>query len=154
MPPYNMEFKDLKIGNSVYILESAGTFRKINTYNIGTVVEVGTPYDDNSFNNPYLANVLKKKVVDITISCEGVQKKLTVGADKTSITDPNIGLTVSTSKDELVAQLQTQCKEYEDRIAAIELYKEEAAKCKRILNQLKNVSPPVEDTPVDTIKVS
>jgi len=32
-----MEFKDLNIGNNIYILESAGTFRKVNTYNIGTV---------------------------------------------------------------------------------------------------------------------
>lgn len=149
-----MEFKDLKTGNNVYILESAGTFRKINTYNIGTVIDVSAPYDDNSINNPYLANILKKKVVDITISCEGVQKKLTVGADKTNITDPNIGLTISTSKDELVTQLQTQCKEYEDKIAAIELYKEEVAKCKRILNQLKDVSPQTEEVSTDTIKVS
>jgi hypothetical protein len=36
-----MEFKDLKIGDCVYILENAGTFRKINTYNIGTIVHVG-----------------------------------------------------------------------------------------------------------------
>lgn len=100
-----MEFKDLKIGNSVYILENAGTFRKINTYNIGTVVQVTQPYDDTTINNPYLANTLKKKVIDITISCEGIQKKLTVGADKTTITDPSIGLTISTSKDELVTQL-------------------------------------------------
>lgn len=135
-----MEFKDLKIGNSVYILENAGTFRKINTYNIGTVVQVTQPYDDTTINNPYLANTLKKKVIDITISCEGVQKKLTVGADKTTITDPSIGLTISTSKDELVTQLQTQYKEYQDKIQAIEFYKEEANKCKRILDQLKKFS--------------
>nr|DAE43805.1 MAG TPA: Protein of unknown function (DUF3104) [Caudoviricetes sp.] len=35
-----MEFKDLKIGDTVYILESIGTFRKITTYNIGQVVNV------------------------------------------------------------------------------------------------------------------
>lgn len=152
-----MEFKDLKIGNSVYILENAGTFRKINTYNIGTVVQVTQPYDDTTINNPYLANTLKKKVIDITISCEGVQKKLTVGADKTTITDPSIGLTISTSKDELVTQLQTQYKEYQDKIQAIEFYKEEANKCKRILDQLKNSQQSTDNntvTTADTIKVS
>ena len=152
-----MEFKDLKIGNSVYILENAGTFRKINTYNIGTVVQVTQPYDDTTISNPYLANTLKKKVIDITISCEGIQKKLTVGADKTTITDPSIGLTISTSKDELVTQLQTQYKEYQDKIQAIEFYKEEANKCKRILDQLKNSQQSTDNntvTTADTIKVS
>lgn len=152
-----MEFKDLKIGNSVYILENAGTFRKINTYNIGTVVQVTQPYDDATINNPYLANTLKKKVIDITISCEGIQKKLTVGADKTTITDPSIGLTISTSKDELVTQLQTQYKEYQDKIQAIEFYKEEANKCKRILEQLKNSQQSTDNdtvTTADIIKVS
>ena len=152
-----MEFKDLKIGNSVYILENAGTFRKINTYNIGTVVQVTQPYDDTTISNPYLANTLKKKVIDITISCEGIQKKLTVGADKITITDPSIGLTISTSKDELVTQLQTQYKEYQDKIQAIEFYKEEANKCKRILDQLKNSQQSTDNntvTTADIIKVS
>jgi len=83
-------------------LENTGTFRKITTYNIGTVVSVTTPYDDNSMNNQYLSQMLKTKLVDINISCEGVQKKITVGASKTTITDNTIGLTISTSKDDLV----------------------------------------------------
>lgn len=152
-----MEFKDLKIGNSVYILESAGTFRKVNTYNIGTVVQITPPYDDTSLQNPYLSTQLRKKVVDITISCEGIQKKITVGADKATITDSSIGLTISTSKDELITQIQAQCKEYEDKIAAIELYREEAAKCRRILNQLKDTPIVSKEEPVtttDIIKVS
>jgi hypothetical protein len=32
-----MVFKDLKVGDNVFILENAGTFRKVNTYNVGTV---------------------------------------------------------------------------------------------------------------------
>ena len=32
-----MLFKDLKVGDNVFILENAGTFRKINTYNVGTI---------------------------------------------------------------------------------------------------------------------
>jgi hypothetical protein len=42
--------------------------------------------------------MFKKKKVDITISCEGVTKKLTVDADKDVITDSSLGLTVSTTK--------------------------------------------------------
>ena len=118
-----MMFKDLKIGDSVYILENAGTFRKITTYNIGTVLQITPPYDDTSINNQYLSTILKKKLVDVTISCDGVQKKLTVGADKSTITDTTIGLTVSTDKEDLINQITAQCKEYESKIASIETYK-------------------------------
>ena len=152
-----MEFKDLKIGDQVYILENTGTFRKITTYNIGTVVSVTTPYDDNSINNQYLSQMLKTKLVDINISCEGVQKKITVGASKTTITDNTIGLTISTSKDELVKQLNDQCKEYQAKIAQIDNYKEELEKCKRILNSLNGTKEDaiVQNTNTEeTIKVS
>lgn len=152
-----MEFKDLKIGDQVYILENTGTFRKITTYNIGTVVSVTTPYDDNSMNNQYLSQMLKTKLVDINISCEGVQKKITVGASKTTITDNTIGLTISTSKDELVKQLNDQCKEYQAKIAQIDNYKEELEKCKRILNSLNGTKEDVivqNTNTEETIKVS
>ena len=119
-----MSFKDLKIGDNVFILENAGTFRKINTYNIGTITWISQPYDDMTSTNPYMSQQTRKKLIDITITCEGVQKKLTVGADKTTITDNVIGLTVSTDKNELVTQVNNQCKEYEQKIKAIESYKQ------------------------------
>lgn len=133
-----MEFKDLKVGDPIFILENAGTFRKTTTYNIGQVIDVSAPYDDNTMNNQYLSQMLKKKLVDVNISCEGVQKKLTVGADKTIITDSTIGLTVSTDKQQLIALVNTQYKEYEAKIASIERYREEIDKCKNILNQLND----------------
>lgn len=146
------EFKDLKIGDQVYILENAGTFKKIVTFNIGTVSNISQPYDDTSFNNQYLTQLLKNKLVDITITCDGVQKKLTVGANKSNITDSTIGLTVSTSKDELVTQITQQCKEWEGKIAQIENYQQELEKCRRMLEQLNNgISTCKQD---DVIKVS
>lgn len=154
-----MEFKDLKIGDTVYILESIGTFRKITTYNIGQVVNVTQLYDDNALGNQYLQQMLKKKLVDITISCEGIQKKLTVSADKTTITDNAIGLTVSTNKQELITLVESQYKECQAKILSIELYKNEAEKCKRILSQLQeepNKEHPVQESTqsVSLIKVS
>lgn len=145
------EFKDLKIGDQVYILENTGTFKKIVTFNIGTVSNISQPYDDTSFNNQYLTQLLKNKLVDITITCDGVQKKLTVGANKSNITDSTIGLTVSTSKDELVTQITQQCKEWEGKIAQIENYQQELDKCRRMLEQLNNNTPTCQD---DVIKVS
>lgn len=146
-----MMFKDLKVGDNVFILENAGTFRKVNTYNIGTITQVGQPYDDMTNVNPYMSQSARKKLIDITITCEGVQKKLTVGADRTTITDNVIGLTVSTDKQELVAQVNNQCREYEQKIKAIEGYKVELRKCHELLDLLGD--KPVQHND-ETIKVS
>ena len=147
-----MVFKDLKIGDNVFILENAGTFRKINTYNIGTITHVSQPYDDMTNVNPYMNSTLRKKLIDITITCEGVQKKLTVGADRTTITDNVIGLTVSTNKDELVNQVTNQNREYESKIKAIESYREELRKCQDLLGLLED--KPIQHNDIETIKVS
>lgn len=147
-----MMFKDLKIGDSVFILENAGTFRKINTYNVGTITQIGQPYDDMTNVNPYMNQNNRRKLIDITITCEGVQKKLTVGADKTTITDNVIGLTVSTDKAELVTQVTNQCKEYEQKIKAIEGYRIELRKCHELLDLLGDKS--VQQDNIETIKVS
>lgn len=147
-----MMFKDLKIGDSVFILENAGTFRKINTYNVGTITQIGQPYDDMTNVNPYMNQNNRRKLIDITITCEGVQKKLTVGADKTTITDNVIGLTVSIDKQELVAQVTNQCKEYEQKIKAIEGYRVELRKCHELLDLLGDKS--VQQDNIETIKVS
>lgn len=145
-----MMFKDLKVGDNVFILENAGTFRKVNTYNIGAITQIGSVYDDMTNITPYNATQPRRKLIDITISCEGVSKKLTVGADKATITDNLIGLTVSTDKSELITQVTNQCREYEQKIKAIEAYKEELRKCQDLLGLL-NDKPVLND---DTIKVS
>ena len=148
-----MLFKDLKVGDNVFILENAGTFRKINTYNVGTITQISPPYDDMSNANPYMSQAARRKLIDITITCEGVQKKLTVGADKATITDNIIGLTVSTDKQELVTQVTNQCREYEQKIKAIESYRQELRKCQDLLGLL-NDKPQVHNDSTETIKVS
>lgn len=148
-----MEFKDLKIGDSVYILENVGTFRKVTSFNIGTIVNISQPYDEVNNSNPYLNQLLKNKLIDITVTCEGIQKKLTVGANKSNITDNSIGLTISTSNEELISQIKQQCKEWEGKIAQIENYQRELDKCKQVLNQLKGENVVEYDTN-GTIKVN
>ena len=148
-----MEFKDLKIGDSVYILENVGTFRKVTSFNIGTIVNISQPYDEVNNSNPYLNPSLKNKLIDITVTCEGTQKKLTVGANKSNITDNSIGLTISTSNEELISQIKQQCKEWEGKIAQIENYQRELDKCKQVLNQLKGENVVEYDTN-GTIKVN
>lgn len=150
----NMEFKDLKIGDNIYILESVGTFNKVNNYNIGTITLIGQPYDDTSLDNPYISNMFKKKKVDITISCEGVSKKITVDADKDVITDNTLGLTISTSKQQLVSQIQTWYKDCQSKLAAMQRYKEEATKYQQMLQQLKGETENQNNnTTTDIIKV-
>lgn len=148
-----MEFKDLKIGDSVYILENVGTFRKVTSFNMGTIVNISQPYDEVNNSNPYLNQLLKNKLIDITVTCEGTQKKLTVGANKSNITDNSIGLTISTSNEELISQIKQQCKEWEGKIAQIENYQRELDKCKQVLNQLKGENVVEYDTN-GTIKVN
>lgn len=138
-----MEFKDIKIGDTVHILESCGTFRKIISYNIGSVIGVGLPYDDNT--NPYLGQQFRKKLIDITISCEGISKKLSVDANKNIITDSSIGLTIATNKEDLIILVDTQLKDCEAKIQSIQIYKEEADKCRRILDQLNNTNTPTKE---------
>ena len=147
-----MMFKDLKIGDNVFILENAGTFRKVNTYNVGTITQIGQQYDDMTNTNPYMSQNMRRKLIDITITCEGVQKKLTVGADKSTITDNIIGLTVSTDKQELVTQVTNQCREYEQKIKAIESYRVELRKCHELLDLLGDKPKQYNDD--ETIKVS
>ncbi len=148
-----MMFKDLKVGDNVFILENAGTFRKINTYNVGTITQISQQYDDMTNTNPYMSQAARRKLIDITITCEGVQKKLTVGADKATITDNIIGLTVSTDKQELVTQVTNQCREYEQKIKAIESYRQELRKCQDLLGLL-NDKPQMHNDSIETIKVS
>lgn len=146
-------FKELKVGDNVFILENAGTFRKVNTYNVGTITQIGQPYDDMTNVNPYMSQNNRRKLIDITITCEGVQKKLTVGAEKTTITDNVIGLTVSTDRQELITQVTSQCKEYEQKIKAIEGYRIELRKCHELLDLLGDKPKQgIEDN--ETIKVS
>lgn len=148
-----MNFKDLKVGSPIYILESAGTFLKTNVYYVGSVANIGTVYDDNSMNNPYLTSSLKKKLIDITVSCNGVSKKLTVNADKDIMYDVSIGLTIATNKQQLVNQVTSLYKDCEQKIASIEYYKAEADKCRKILDQLKADDLIPQEIEHDTIKV-
>lgn len=98
--------------------------------------------------------MFKKKKVDITISCEGVTKKLTVDADKDVITDSSLGLTVSTTKQQLVSQIQTWYKDCQSKLAAMQRYKEEAAKYQQMLQQLKGDNEVQQNTTsTDIIKV-
>lgn len=98
-----MTFSQLTSGTRIHVLEITGTFKKNTTYSLGTVVSVSKPYDEpvppTQFPMP-MQN--RRKLVDLVISCDGEQRKLSVSEDKTMMTDSSIGLTIATEKSQIV----------------------------------------------------
>ena len=85
------------------LIEVIGTFKKTTEYNVGSVVSVSGAYDEPLPTNQFpMPNQPRKKVVDVTIQCNGESRKFTIPENKSVITDTNLGLTISTDKQEIV----------------------------------------------------
>lgn len=94
-----MLFNQLNIGDKVYIIEVVGTFKKTTEYNEGSVTQVSSIYDEPLPPGQFpMPNQPRKRIVDITIQCNGETKKFTIPENKSVITDNSIGLTISTDK--------------------------------------------------------
>jgi hypothetical protein len=79
------------------------TSKKTTEYNVGSVVSVSGAYDEPLPTNQFpMPNQPRKKVVDVTIQCNGESRKFTIPENKSVITDTNLGLTISTDKQEIV----------------------------------------------------
>lgn len=83
-----------------------------------------------------MPNQPRKKVVDITIQCNGETKKFTIPENKSVITDNSIGLTISTDKQEIINIVRNQYNTYKQRKEAIAKCDEEMAKCQVLLDKL------------------
>lgn len=130
-------FSQLAQGDSIHVLEVTGTFKKSTNYCKGRVSDVSVIYEEQLAPQAYqIPNPIKKKLVDITISCEGEQKKLSVEEGKTIITDSTIGLTVATNKQQIVDMIKRQYSDYKAKKEAIARYDDEMNKCEAILKQL------------------
>lgn len=78
-----MLFNQLNIGDKVYIIEVVGTFKKTTEYNEGSVTQVSSIYDEPLPPGQFpMPNQPRKKVVDITIQCNGETKKFTIPENK------------------------------------------------------------------------
>ena len=128
---------NLKTGDSVYIIEVIGTFKKTTEYNVGSVVSVSGAYDEPLPTNQFpMPNQPRKKVVDVTIQCNGESRKFTIPENKSVITDTNLGLTISTDKQEIVNILRNQYNTYKARKESIAKCDEEMSKCQALLEKL------------------
>ena len=98
-----MKFSELSSGALIHVLEITGTFKKNTSYSLGTIISVSNPYDEPLAPSQFpLPNMPKRKVVDLVISCDGEQRKLSVSEDKSIMTDTTIGLTIATEKEQII----------------------------------------------------
>lgn len=115
-----------------------GTFKKTTEYNEGSVTQVSAVYDEPLPPGQFpMPNQPRKRIVDITIQCNGETKKFTIPENKSVITDSALGLTISTDKQEIINIVRNQYDTYKQRKEAIAKCDEEMAKCQALLNRLE-----------------
>lgn len=132
-----MLFNQLNIGDKVYIIEVIGTFKKATEYNEGQVTQVSNIYEEPIPPGQFpIPNQQRKKLVDITIQCNGESKKFTIPENKSTITDNTLGLTISTNKQEIINIIRNQYNMYKQRKESIAKCDEEMAKCQQLLDKL------------------
>lgn len=112
-------------------------YKKNTTYSLGTVVSVSKPYDEpmppTQFPMP-MQN--RRKLVDLVISCDGEQRKLSVSEDKTMMTDSNIGLTIATEKSQIVNMVKQSLEDCRIKKESLSKIDEEMRRCEDILKIL------------------
>lgn len=146
-----MVFSQLKSGDIVYIIEVIGTFKKNMEYSVGNVMSVSSSYDEPMPQTQFpMPNQIRKKVVDVSIQSNGETKKFTVPEDRSTITDSQLGLTISTNKEEIANIIRNQYNIYRTRKESIAKCDEEMEKCQVILNKLNITDTPKQED--NTIK--
>lgn len=146
-----MVFSQLKSGDIVYIIEVIGTFKKNMEYSVGNVMSVSNSYDEPMPQTQFpMPNQIRKKVVDVSIQSNGETKKFTVPEDRSTITDSQLGLTISTNKEEIANIIRNQYNIYRTRKESIAKCDEEMEKCQAILNKLNIADIPKQED--NTIK--
>jgi hypothetical protein len=145
-----MTFSQLTPGTNIHVLEITGTFRKSTAYNLGTVISVSNPYDEpvppTQFPMP-IQN--RRKLVDLVISCNGEQKKLSVAEDKTIMTDSTIGLTIATDKSQIINMVQQSYNDCKVKKESVARYEEEMRRCEDILKTLNSTTNLTTDVTKD-----
>lgn len=117
--------------------QNNNTDKKNTTYSLGTVVSVSKPYDEpvppTQFPMP-MQN--RRKLVDLVISCDGEQRKLSVSEDKTMMTDSSIGLTIATEKSQIVNMVRQSLDDCRIKKESLSKIDEEMRRCEDILKIL------------------
>lgn len=115
-------------------------------YNEGQVTQVSNVYEEPLPPGQFpMPNQQRKKLVDITIQCNGESKKFTIPENKSTITDSTLGLTISTNKQEIINIVRSQYDTYKQRKEAIAKCDEEMAKCQQLLDKLEIHNEPTNE---------
>lgn len=78
----------------------------------------------------------RRKLVDLVISCDGEQRKLSVSEDKTMMTDSNIGLTIATEKSQIINMVRQSLEDCRIKKESLSKIDEEMRRCEDILKIL------------------
>lgn len=78
----------------------------------------------------------RRKLVDLVISCDGEQRKLSVSEDKTIMTDSNIGLTIATEKSQIINMVRQSLEDCRIKKESLSKIDEEMRRCEDILKIL------------------
>lgn len=112
----------------------------------GQVTQVSNVYEEPLPPGQFpMPNQQRKKLVDITIQCNGESKKFTIPENKSTITDSTLGLTISTNKQEIINIVRSQYDTYKQRKEAIAKCDEEMAKCQQLLDKLEIHNEPTNE---------
>ena len=135
------KFGELSSGALIHVLEITGTFRKSTTYSLGTVISVSNSYDEPLQPGQFpMPNTPRRKLVDLVISCDGEQRKLSVSEDKSIMSDPTIGLTIATDKQAIADKVRQTYNECRIKKESLAKYDEEMKRCESILKTLNEDS--------------
>lgn len=92
--------------------------------------------DDENDYKAYERMQNRRKLVDLVISCDGEQRKLSVSEDKTMMTDSNIGLTIATEKSQIVNMVKQSLEDCRIKKESLSKIDEEMRRCEDILKIL------------------
>lgn len=87
-------------------------------------------------NTDLLMQAIRRKLVDLVISCDGEQRKLSVSEDKTMMTDSSIGLTIATEKSQIVNMVRQSLDDCRIKKESLSKIDEEMRRCEDILKIL------------------
>lgn len=132
-----MTFSQLTPGTNIHVLEITGTFKKSTAYSLGRVVSVSKPYEEPLPPGQFPMSMQnRRKLVDLVISCDGEQRKLSVSEDKDLMTDSTIGLTLATNKEQIINMVKQSYNDCKIKKESIMKYDEEMRRCEDILKLL------------------
>lgn len=149
----NLTFSQLVPGTRVHILEVTGVFKKNTDYNLGTLVGISKPYDEPLPTNQPFPNptVIRKKIVDLTLICDGEQRVISVDSDKSITTDHAKGLTIAVNKNDIVGIIRESYEAAKLKKEAASRYDEEIQRCEKILGLLN--ANPIQHEPKDNTEL-